>query len=133
MISTSISQRQLILEYLAKEIRSAYCCGAEFFDVTFGTKFDFTLKCFFFTSDGNHNFIELTLDLRKKCLVSDLVFFLNFVLSTRSVVRNPEQLASVGAALQMLSPTMRKGIHVSASLLCQIFEMNEKRGILEDK
>ena len=129
MISTSISQRQLILEYLAKEVRSAYCCGAEFFDVTFGTKFDFTLKCFFSTSaNGNHNFIELTLDLRKKCLVSDLVFFLNFVLSTRSVVRNPEQLASVGAALQMLSPAMRKGMHVSASLLCQIFEMNEKRG-----
>ena len=129
MISTSISQRQLILEYLAKEISSAYCCGAEFFDVTFGTKFDFTLKCFFFTSEsGNHNFIELTLDLRKKCLVSDLVFFLNFVLSSRSVVRNPEQLASVGAALQMLSPAMRKGMHVSASLLCQIFEMNEKKG-----
>lgn len=129
MISTSISQRQSILEYLAKEIRSAYCCGTEFFDVTFGTKFDFTLKCFFSTSEnGNRNFIELTLDLRKKCLVSDLVFLLNFVLSTRSVVRNSEQLSSVGAALQMLSPTMRKGMHVSASLLCQIFEMNEKKG-----
>ena len=129
MISTSISQRQLILEYLAKEIRSVYCCDAEFFDVTFGTKFDFTLKCFSFTSEnGNHNFIELTLDLRKKCLVSDLVFFLNFVLSVRRpVVRIPEQLASVGAALQMLSPAMRKGIHTSAILLCQIFEMNEKR------
>lgn len=128
MISTSISQRQSILEYLAKEIRSAYCCGAEFFDVTFGTKFDFTLKCFFSTSEnGNYNFIELTLDLRKKCLVSDLVFFLNFVLSTRSVVRSYKQLASVGAALQMLSPTMRKGMHVSASLLCQIFERNEER------
>ena len=128
MISTSISQRQVILEYLAKEIRSAYCCDAEFFDVTFGTKFDFTLKCFFSTSEnGNHNFVELTLDLRKKCLVSDLVFFLNFVLSTRSVVRNSEDLASVGAALQMLNPTMRKGMYVSASLLCQIFEMNEKR------
>ena len=130
MISTSISQRQLILEYLAKEIRSAYCCGAEFFDVTFGTKFDFTLKCFLFTSDGNHNFVELTLDLRRKCLVSDLVFFLNFVLSTRSVTRDPEQLRSVGAALSMLKV---KGTHISASLLCQIFEMNEKRCILEDK
>lgn len=129
MISTSISQRQSILDYLAKEIRSSYCCGAEFFDVTFGTKFDFTLKCFFFTSEnGKNNFIELTLDLRKKCLVSDLVFFLNFVLSTRSVVRKPEQLASVGAALQMLKPTMRKGMHVSASLLCQIFEMDENKG-----
>ena len=76
MISTSISQRQLILEYLAKEIRSAYCCGAEFFDVTFGTKFDFTLRCFFFTSEsGNRNFIELTLDLRKKCLVLEALYF----------------------------------------------------------
>ena len=128
MISTSLSQRQLVLEYLAKEIRIVYCCDTEFFDVTFGSKFDFTLKCFSFTSgNGNHNFIELTLDLRKKCLVSDLVFFLNFVISTRSVC-NPEQIASVGAALQMLSPTMRKGMHVSASLLCQIFEMNEERG-----
>lgn len=127
MISTSISQRQLILEHLAKEIRSAYCCGTDFFDITFGTKFDFTLKCFLFVSEnGNRNFIELTLDLRKKCLVSDLVFLLNFVLATRSVVRKSEQLASVGAALQMLSPTMRKGMHVSASLLCQVFEMERK-------
>lgn len=127
MISTSISQRQSILEYLAKEIRSAYCCGAEFFDVTFGTKFDFTLHCFLFTSEnGNRNFLDLTLDLRKKCIVSDLVFFLNFVLSTHFVARNPERLASVGAALQMLSPTMRKRMQTSASLLCQFYEMEEK-------